>query len=386
MAQGIEKLNKLLQQKNITEIMINGSKFTFLEIEGRKHKVDLIFSEEDIQDIIEEYFNKVGKPISYYNPYGDVALADGSRVNLITFPLARCGTTITIRKFNRELHSLNDLVEKGTLNQKMADFLVACVKGRINMLFSGATGSGKTTTMEMLSYHIPEQERIVTIEDTAELILHQDNLVPMETRSADKDGKGEVTLRDLIRNALRMRPDRIIVGEVRGPEALDMIQAMSTGHRGTLAVIHANSPQDVTSRMETLILSSGIKLPIEEIRRMIGNTLHIIVQQERFPDGVRRITHISEARGVQYGEVALQDLWIFRREGKTPEGKIKGKFRTVMRNYPRFHAEFQRLGLLDETIYSDDYWRLAQAPSEEAAPPAEEDQNPPAGPSTDTPA
>jgi pilus assembly protein CpaF len=160
-------------------------------------------------------------------------------------------------------------------------------------------------------------------------------------------------LRDLIRNALRMRPDRIIVGEVRGPEALDMIQAMSTGHRGTLAVIHGNSPQEITSRLETLILSSGIKLPIEEIRRMIGNTLNIIVQQERYSDGVRRITHISEARGVERGEVALQDIFIFRREGKTPEGKIKGKFKTVMRMYPRFFADFQRLGLLDEKIFAD---------------------------------
>jgi pilus assembly protein CpaF len=277
-------------------------------------------------------------------------------MNLITYPLSRCGTTVTIRKFNRELRSIEDLMKEGTLTRRMADFLIACIHGKVNILFSGATGSGKTTTMEMLSYHIPEQERVVTIEDTAELILHQKNLVPMETRAPDKDGKGEITLRDLIRNALRMRPDRMIVGEVRGPEALDMIQAMSTGHRGTLAVIHANSPQDVTSRMETLILSSGIKLPVEEIRRMIGNTLNVIVQQERFPDGVRRITHISEVRGVERGEVALQDLFIFRREGRSPEGKIKGKFRTVMRMYPRFFAEFQRLGLLDESIFSENIY------------------------------
>jgi len=353
MGLGADKIRQLLKDPKITEILINGSKDTFLEIGGVKSKIDLTFTEEDINDIIEEFYAKAGKPISYYNPFGDVALPDGSRMNLITYPLARVGTAITIRKFNRNLHSLEDLMKEGTMSRKMADFLIACIHGKVNVLFSGATGSGKTTTMEMLSYHIPEQERVVTIEDTAELILHQENLVPMETRAPDKDGKGEVTLRDLIRNALRMRPDRIIVGEVRGPEALDMIQAMSTGHRGTLAVIHANSPQDVTSRMETLILSSGIKLPIEEIRRMIGNTLHIIVQQERFPDGVRRITHISEARGVERGEVALQDLFIFRREGRTPDGRIKGKFRTVMRMYPRFFAEFNRLGLLDEKIFSE---------------------------------
>ncbi|MFA7676603.1 MAG: ATPase, T2SS/T4P/T4SS family [Candidatus Omnitrophota bacterium] len=353
MAQGVEKLKKLLSDASITEIMVNGAQATYLEINGIKSKIDVIFNEKDIADVIEYYFTKVGKNISYYNPYGDVCTEDGSRINIIQYPLARCGTTITIRKFDRQLHSLDDLVAKETLSKKMAEFLIACIKGRINILFSGATGSGKTTTMEMLSHHIPEQERLVTIEDTAELVLHQENLVPMETRTPDKDGKGEVTLRDLIRNALRMRPDRIIVGEVRGPEALDMIQAMSTGHRGTLAVIHGNSPQEITSRLETLILSSGIRLPVEEIRRMIGNTLNVIIQQERFPDGIRRITHISEARGVERNEVALQDLFIFRREGKTPDGKIKGKFKTVMRNYPRFFPEFQRLGLLDDKAFSD---------------------------------
>jgi pilus assembly protein CpaF len=353
MSQGMDKLNTLLNQKNITEIMVNGGVGTWLEIGGVKDKIDLIFSEQELEDIIEEVYTRVGKTISYYQPYGDVCLPDGSRINVITYPLARCGTTMTIRKFNRELHSLDDLIKIGTLSQKMADFLIACIQGRVNILFSGATGSGKTTTMEMLSHHIPEQERVVTIEDTAELVLHQENLVPMETRNPDKDGKGEVTLRDLIRNALRMRPDRIIVGEVRGPEALEMIQAMSTGHRGTLAVIHGNSPQEIASRMETLILSSGIKLPILEIRRMISNTLNVIVQQERFPDGVRRITHISEVRGVERDEVALQDLFIFRREGKTPEGNIKGTYRTVMRNYPRFFAEFHRLGLLNDKIFTD---------------------------------
>jgi pilus assembly protein CpaF len=353
MAQGVEKLGELLKDATITEIMINGPKASWLEIGGKKTKIKVTFSEDDVKDIVDEYFTKVGKTISYYNPYGDVCLPDGSRVNIIMFPLSRCGTAITIRKFDRQLHSLDDLVARDTLNQKMADFLIACIKGRINILFSGATGSGKTTTMEMLSHHIPEQERVVTIEDTAELILHQENLVPMETRTPDKDGKGEVTLRDLIRNAMRMRPDRIIVGEVRGPEALDMIQAMSTGHRGTLGVIHGNSPQEITSRMETLILSSGIRLPVLEIRRMIGNTLNVIIQQERFPDGVRRITHISEARGVERDEVALQDLFIFRREQKKADGSITGKYKTVMRNYPRFFPEFQRLGLLDDKAFSD---------------------------------
>ncbi len=353
MGEGANKLRKLLADPTITEIMINGPHATWLEVKGTKYKIEVTFSEEDMKDIVETFFTRVGKNISYYNPYGDVCTEDGSRLNIIQYPLARCGTTLTVRKFDRQLHSLDDLVANGTLSQKMANFLIACIKGRVNILFSGATGSGKTTTMEMLSHHIPEQERLVTIEDTAELILHQDNLVPMETRTPDQDGKGEVALRDLIRNALRMRPDRLIVGEVRGPEALDMIQAMSTGHRGTLAVIHANSPQEVTNRMETLILSSGIKLPIEEIRRLIGNTIQVVVQQERYPDGIRRISHISELRGLERHEVAIQDLFIFRREGKDEQGKIKGKFLTVMRNYPRFFPEFHRLGLLDEKAFSE---------------------------------
>ena len=353
MASGVDKLNKLLGDKAVTEIMINGSQGTFIEKAGIKHKLDVTFSDKDIEDIIEEFYNKQGKPISYYSPYGDICLPDGSRINLIIYPLARCGTAITIRKFSQELKDIEDLIKLDTLTPKMAQFLIACVKGRVNILFSGPTGAGKTTTMEMLSFHIPEQERIVTIEDTAELQLHQDNLVPMETRGPDKDGKGEVTLEDLIKNALRMRPDRIIVGEVRGPEALDMIQAMSTGHRGTLAVIHGNSPQEVTGRLEAMILSSGIKLSMEEIRKVISNTIQVVVQHDRLPDGSRRVTHISEIRGVERGEIIIQDIFVFKRTGKTADGKIKGKFSTVMRMYPRFFSDFQRQDLLDEQVFSD---------------------------------
>jgi len=353
MGQGLEKLQKLLQDSKITEIMINGSQGAFIEVDGKKHALEVKFTEEEIADIIQEIFIKQGKIVSKFFPYVDVCTEDGSRANVIIYPLARQGSSITIRKFSEELKSLNDLVNIGTLDQKMADFLIACIKGRLSMLFSGATGAGKTTTMEMLSYHIPEQERILTIEDTAELKLHHANLVSLETRSPDEDGKGEVTLRHLIRNALRMRPDRIIVGEVRGHEALDMIQAMSTGHRGTLGVIHANSPQDIVNRLETLILATGIKLPVGEIRRMIANALDIIIQQERFSDGVRRVTHISEIRGVEHGEISIQDLFVFKTEGITSEGKIRGRFRTAMRRYPKFFADFQRQGLLDEKAFSD---------------------------------
>jgi len=353
MAKGVEKIKKLLSDPAITEIMINGSAATFIEIEGRKKSVDTIFSPQEIEEAINEIFKNSGKNVSARLPYADICLEDGSRANVIIEPLARFGSAITIRKFSQEIKSLEDLVNRGALSQKMADFLIACINGRLSILFSGATGAGKTTTMEMLSFHIPEEERVVTIEDTAELKLHNKNIVSLETRSVDEAGNSEVSLRDLIRNSLRMRPDRIIVGEVRGPEALDMLQAMSTGHKGTLAVIHGNSSQEIVSRLETLILSSGIKLPIEEIRKMISNTIDIIVQQERFPDGSRRVTHISEVRGIERGEIIIQDLFVFKSQGKTPEGKIKGKFITTMRMYPKFFADFQKLGLLSDKAFSD---------------------------------
>ena len=353
MAEGVVKIKKLLADPAITEIMINSSVATFIEKNGHKSDTGIIFTSQELEEIIDEFFRKSGKIVSSHFPYVDICLEDGSRVNVIIKPLARMGTAITIRKFSQEIESLEYLVSKGSMSEKMAQFLIACIKGGLSMIFSGATGAGKTTTMEMLSYHIPQEERIILIEDTAELKLHHQNVVSIETRSPDEDGKGEVTLGDLIRNSLRMRPDRIIIGEVRGQEALDMIQAMSTGHKGTLAVIHGSSPQEVISRLETLILSSGIKLPINEIKRLVSNVINIIVHQERFPDGVRRVTHISEIRGLERGEVSVQDLFVFKSQGKTPDGKIKGKFTSSMRMYPQFFTEFQKLGLLDEKAFSD---------------------------------
>jgi len=353
MAEGVDKIKKLLGDPAITEIMINGSAATFIEKDGQKMDAGITFSLQEIEEVINEIFRKGGKVVSSYFPYADICLEDSSRVNVIIKPLARMGTAITIRKFSQDIKNLDDLVSKGSMSEKIAHFLIACIRGGLSILFSGATGAGKTTTMEMLSYHIPEEERIILIEDTAELKLHHQNVVSLEARSPDEDGKGEVTLGDLIRNSLRMRPDRLIIGEVRGQEALDMIQAMSTGHKGTLAVIHGSSPQEVISRLETLILSSGIKLPIEEIKKLVSNTIDIIVHQERFPDGVRRITHVSEIRGFERGEVFTQDLFIFKSQGKTSDGKIKGKFTSNMKMYPKFFTEFQKLGLLDEKAFSD---------------------------------
>lgn len=353
MGSGREKLNNLLNDPKITEIMINGSQGIFIEIAGKKSKLDLSFSPEEIEDVIDEIFREAGKNVSKITPYADICMKDGSRANVIIDPLARFGTSITIRKFFSELGDLDDLIEQGTLSRKMADFLIACIKGKLNIIFSGGTGAGKTTTLEMLSKHIPEQERIVTIEDTAELKLHHDNIVSLETRVPDEEGKGEVTLQDLIKNSLRMRPDRIIIGEVRGSEALDMIQAMTTGHKGTMGVVHGSSPLEVASRIETMILSSGIKLPLDDIRKMMVNSLDLIVQQERFSDGVRRITHITEVKGLYNREIELHDLFAFLKYGTTPKGEVRGDFKPVIKNYPAFYSDFIKSGLINDSIFKE---------------------------------
>ena len=353
MATGRKKLEKLLKDSHITEIMINGANGVFIEKNGRKTPVDLTFSDDEIEDVIDWVFRENGKNVSTITPYADICMEDGSRANVIIAPLARKGTSITIRKFFSDLDDLDDLIEQGTMSRKMADFLIACVKGKLNIIFSGGTGAGKTTTMEMLSKHIPEEERVITIEDTAELKLHHQNLVSLETRVPDESGKGEVTLRDLIKNSLRMRPDRIIIGEVRGSEALDMIQAMTTGHKGTMGVVHGSSPREVVARIETMILSSGIQLPLDDIRRMIVNSLDLIVQQERFSDGVRRVTHITELRGIHERNVELHNLFAFVKQGTTPTGEVRGDFKSVIKTYPAFYSDFVKSGLLNENVFKD---------------------------------
>ncbi len=350
-----EILDKLLEDPDITEIMINGPDKVFVEKGGVKTLTDIKFAgNEDILSMINEIFSKREKRVNENRPYGDVCLEDGSRVNVIIPPSVLQGVAVTIRKFSQNIRSLDDLVKLGSLSRKAADFLIACIKGKLNIIFSGGTGTGKTTTLEMLSYYIPEQERVITIEDTAELKLHHSNLISLETKDPDEQGKGGVSLSDLIRNSLRMRPDRLIIGEVRGAESLDMIQAMSTGHKGTLAAVHGNSPLQVLARLEALILSSGIKLSLPDIRRMIADTINIIVQQEKFDDGTRHITYISEVRGTERGEIVLQDLFKFRKKGRDENGKILGYLKPSMRMYPLFFNAFQREGLLDESIFSDD--------------------------------
>jgi pilus assembly protein CpaF len=353
MGNGRNKLDKLLADPKITEIMINGVLGTFIELAGKKHKLDLNFTAEEIDDCIDEIFREQGKNVSTITPYADMCMKDGSRANVIIAPLARFGTSITIRKFFDELNDLDDLIEQGTLSRKMADFLIACVRGKLNIIFSGGTGAGKTTTLEMLSKNIDADERIITIEDTAELKLHHGNLISLETRVPDEKGDGEVSLQDLIKNSLRMRPDRIIIGEVRGSEALDMIQAMSTGHKGTMGVVHGSSPKEVISRIETMILSSGIRLPIEDIRKMMVNSLDIIVQQERFSDGVRRITHITEIKGIYNRDIELHNIFAFLKAGTTPSGEVRGEFKPVIKNYPAFYSDFMKSGLINENIFKE---------------------------------
>jgi len=355
MSKGKDILEKLLQDPEITEIMINGPENIFIEKGGQKYLSEHKFSSnQELLEVAQEVFAKREKKIDKDNPYGDVCLEDGSRVNVVISPIALQGIAVTIRKFSKSITSLDDLIKLEALTEKAAKFLIAGIKGRLNMLFSGGTGTGKTTTLEMLSYHIPEQERIITIEDTAELKMHHDNLVSMETKDPDYQGRGGADLSALIKNSLRMRPDRIIIGEVRGPEALDMIQAMSTGHRGTLAVMHGNSPKEALARLETLILSSGIALSVLDVRKMISDTIDIVIQQNKFPDGTRKIVNISEVRGIERGEIALQDLFVFHKRGRDAQGKILGSLSPRMRMFPKFFNEFQKAGLIDEKTFSDD--------------------------------
>jgi pilus assembly protein CpaF len=274
----------------------------------------------------------------------DARLADGSRVNAIIPPLALKGPAITIRKFKKDLLSGQDLISFGTLTAQMAEFLDTCVKVRKNIVISGGTGSGKTTLLNVLSSYIPETERIVTIEDAAELQLAQDHWIQLESRPANIEGKGEITIRDLVRNSLRMRPDRIVVGECRGGEALDMLQAMNTGHDGSLTTLHANTPRDALSRLETMVLMSGMELPMKAIREQIANAVNLIVQQTRFADGSRRIAAISEISGMEMDVITMQDIFVFKQEGFDAEGRVEGKF-VATGFVPKFFDDLQRRGI-----------------------------------------
>jgi len=346
-------LEKLMSDPAVSEIMINGPKKVFAEKHGKKVLSDAdLGSEQDVMKLAEKLFSSMGKRIGVDAPMADACLEDGTRVNAIIPPLARFGTAITFRKFSKEITSLDDLIKTGTLSQNAADLLVACIKGKLNIIFSGGTATGKTTTLQMLSHYFDPKERVITIEDAAELKMEQENVISLETRSPDAEGKGGIYIRDLIRNSLRMSPDRLVVGELRGEEAIDMFQAMATGHTGTIGIVHGNSPKDVLARIETMILMSGIKLPLSEVRKIIASTVHVVVHQERMRDGSRKVTYITEVRGVEREEIMLNDLFKFNFEGLDQNGKILGQMKSAIKYYPLFFQRFQQTGLLTENVFT----------------------------------
>ena len=324
---GLGPLEPLLKDGNITEIMINGPKDIFVEQRGKLLLTDTHFHDEaHLMSIIERILTPLGRRVDESSPLVDARLADGSRVNIIIPPLSLVGPAVTIRKFSKKALSVKDLISFGTLSESMAEFLEACVKARLNILVSGGTGSGKTTTLNVLSSFIPSTDRIVTIEDAAELRLQQRHVVTLEARPANLEGKGAITIRDLVRNALRMRPDRIIVGEVRSGEALDMLQAMNTGHDGSLTTAHANTPRDVLSRLETMVLMAGMELPVRAVRTQVSSAIDLILQQSRIRDGTRKITYITEVQGMEGDTIILQDLYRYVQDYIDENGKSVGHY------------------------------------------------------------
>lgn len=309
---GYGPIDPLLNDPAITEVMVNGPYDIFVERNGKITRTDVHFVDQvHLRRIIDKIVGQVGRRVDEATPMVDARLPDGSRVNAIIHPLAIGGPFLTIRKFSVDPFTESDLIRFGTMDQRVADLIQACVIGRLNIIISGGTGSGKTTTLNVLSSYLPEDERIVTVEDAAELQLHQQHVLSLESRPSNLEGKGQITIRDLVRNTLRMRPDRIVVGEVRGGEALDMLQAMNTGHDGSLTTIHSNGPRDTLSRMETLVLMAGFDLPVRAIREQISSAIDLIVHQARLRDGTRRITHITEVEGMEGDIITLQDLFLF---------------------------------------------------------------------------
>lgn len=325
---GFGPLQSLLEDETISEVMVNGPNSVYVEQKGRLIKSGIKFENDDsVLRVIEKIILPLGRRIDADSPTVDARLPDGSRVNAVIPPVAIDGPTITIRKFAKGRLSIQQLIEYGSVTENMAKFLEACVISRLNTMISGGTGTGKTTLLNVLSRFIPSSERIVTIEDAAELQLQQDHVVRMETKPPNIEGKFQVSIRDLVRNSLRMRPDRIVVGEVRGGEALDMLQAMNTGHDGSLTTLHANSPRDALSRLETMCLMAGMDMPLNVIREQIASAIDVIVQQSRLSDGSRKITSITEVAGMEGHTIVMTDIFKFEKTGITPEGQVIGELK-----------------------------------------------------------
>jgi pilus assembly protein CpaF len=345
---GLGPLESLLADDSVSEIMVNGAGRVFVERGGRLASTATRFtSEAALRAVIDRVVSRVGRRVDDASPLVDARLPDGSRVNVVLAPLSLCGAALTIRKFARRRLAVDDLVALGAISQPMVAFLAECVRHRRNIVVSGGTGSGKTTLLNVLSSLIPESERIVTIEDAAELQLAHGNLVPLEARTANIEGRGEIRIRDLVRNALRMRPDRIVVGECRGGEALDMLQAMNTGHDGSLTTAHANGPRDLLSRLEVMVLMSGVELPLQAVREQIASAIDLVVQVARFACGARRVTHIVEVTGMDAGVISTQELFRYTRSRMGAEGAFEATGQV-----PSFYEALRAAGAeLDYSIF-----------------------------------
>ena len=352
---GLGPLEALLADEAVSEIMVNRFDEVYIEQKGRLTKSDIVFSSDKaVMTVIERVVAPLGRRIDESSPFVDGRLKDGSRFNAIIPPLALRGPTVTIRKFGKNKLQAEDLVHYNSISPGMAEFFRMAVLHRKNIIISGGTGSGKTTLLNVLSNFIPSDERIVTVEDAAELRLNQPHLVSLESRPANMEGKGEVAIRDLVRNCLRMRPDRIVVGECRGGEALDMLQAMNTGHDGSLTTVHANAPRDAIGRIEVMVLMTGMDIPMLAIREQIASAVDLIIQQTRFACGTRKVTYISEVTGVEGNVVSLQDIFLFKQDGYGPDGKVAGRF-VATGAIPDFYQELRRRGIeVDLSIFDSD--------------------------------
>ncbi|MGB5824457.1 MAG: CpaF family protein [Proteocatella sp.] len=327
---GLGPLEPLLADSEITEIMVNGPKSVYIEKKGKILESSVKFRDDKhVMHIINRIVSPIGRRVDESSPMVDARLKDGSRVNAIIPPISLVGPTLTIRKFSKDPITSKNLLQFGTASSFMLAFLDACVRGKLNIIVSGGTGSGKTTFLNVLSGYIPENERIITIEDAAELQLKQKHVITLESRPANTEGTGSITIRDLVRNSLRMRPDRIIVGEVRSGEALDMLQAMNTGHDGSIATGHANSPRELMARLETMVLMAGMELPLKAIREQISSALDLIVHQERMRDGSRKVTNITEVVGMEGDIITLQEIFVYKQTGVDSQGNIKGSFKAT---------------------------------------------------------
>ncbi len=354
---GLGPIEPLMRDPSVSEVMVNGPTEIYYERDGVIYESTVRFADENhVHRIIDRIVSAIGRHVDEASPMVDARLPDGSRVNVIIPPLAPKSPVITIRKFRADRLTIADLVAIGSLTDNLASMLGGCVKAKLNIVVSGGTGSGKTTLLNALSAYLSDNERIVTIEDPLEMRLQQRHVIPLESRPPSLEGRGEVTQRDLVRNALRMRPDRIVVGEVRGPEAFDMLQAMNTGHEGSLTTVHANSPRDALSRIEQMVLMSGFELPVTAIREQISSALHLVIQLARLSDGTRRVVNVTEISGMEGHLVTLQDIFVFRQTGIDSSGKVLGELKpTGIR--PQFADRLRTFGIdLGEDVFDTARW------------------------------